>query len=153
MVGYRNQPQETANMIRDGWLYTGDIGELDEDGYVYIRDRKKDMVIVSGYNVYPREIDEVLFAHPDVLEAVTVGLPDPYRGETIGVCVALKSDSSIDAAALLDHCQQNLTAYKVPTIIHFMPEIPKTAAGKIDRRAARSIILDATAAKAQGADQ
>ena len=153
MVGYRNQPIETANMIRNGWLYTGDIGELDEDGYVYIRDRKKDMVIVSGYNVYPREIDEVLFAHPDILEAVTVGLPDPYRGETIGVCVALKCGSSIDAAALLDHCQQNLTAYKVPTIIHFMPEIPKTAAGKIDRRAARSIILDATAAKAQGADQ
>src|SRR5206468_8730859 len=81
MQGYRNRPQETAEALRDGWLYTGDIGELDADGYLYIRDRKKDMVIVGGYNVYPREIEEVLCSHPAVAEAAVVGSPDPYWGE------------------------------------------------------------------------
>ena len=143
MVGYRNQPEETANMIRNGWLYTGDIGELDADGYVYVRDRKKDMAIVSGYNVYPREVDEVLFAHPDVVEVVTAGLPDPYRGETIGACVSLRAGVSADVASLLAHCQRSLATYKVPTLFHFLSDIPKTAAGKVDRKAARSILINA----------
>lgn len=102
------------------------------------------MAIVSGYNVYPREIDEVLFAHPDVLKAVSAGIPDAHRGETIGVCVSLRAGSNADATTLLAHCQRSLAAYKVPTVFRFMPDIPKTAAGKIDRRATRAVLIDSS---------
>lgn len=135
MRGYRNRPRETAEALRGGWLYTGDIGELDADGYLYIRDRKKDMAIVGGYNVYPREVDEVLFAHPAVKEAAAAGVPDPYYGESIRAYVVLKEGATATVEDILAHCASNLARYKVPSRIHLVAELPRTTVGKIDRRA------------------
>ncbi len=137
MQGYRNLPQESAQALRDGWLYTGDIGELDADGYLYIRDRKKDMVIVGGYNVYPREIEEVLFAHPAVMEAAAVGAPDPYKGEIVRAYVVLKPQARAGEEELLTHCRANLAKYKIPATIERLEAIPKTAVNKIDKQALR----------------
>jgi long-chain acyl-CoA synthetase len=137
MSGYRNRPQETAEALRDGWLYTGDIGELDADGWLYIRDRKKDMAIVGGYNVYPREVDEVLFGHPAVKEAACAGVPDPYYGEAIRAYVVLKPGARASAEEILAHCRTNLARYKVPAKVYFVSELPRTTVGKIDRIALR----------------
>jgi long-chain acyl-CoA synthetase len=139
MSGYRNRLEETKEALRDGWLYTGDIGELDGEGNLYIRDRKKDMVIVGGYNVYPREIDEVLFAHPDVSEAAAVGVPDEYRGEVIRACVTLREEANITSEDLLNYCAQELAKYKVPAEIQILEEVPKTTVGKIDKSAVRNL--------------
>ena len=138
MSGYRNRPEETAQTMRGGWLYTGDIGEFDKGGYFYIRDRKKDMAIVGGYNVYPREIDEVLYTHPAVLEAATVGVPDDYRGEVIYAQVVLKKGAKTSAEKLVEHCKDNLAKYKVPKKIVISYSLPKTNVGKIDKAALRS---------------
>lgn len=134
MRGYRNRPEATAETIRNGWLYTGDIGQIDEDGYIYIRDRKKDMAIVSGFNVFPREVDEVISAHPSVLEAVSFSVPDPYKGEIMQACVTLNYSSPCSQADILEHCSERLARYKRPERILIVPEILKTAAGKIDRK-------------------
>jgi long-chain acyl-CoA synthetase len=139
MAGYRNLPAETAQALRDGWLYTGDIGELDRDGYLFIRDRKKDMAIVGGFNVYPREIDEVLAAHPDVLEAASVGAPDAYRGEVIRAFVVAQPGRSPAPETLAAHCRANLAPYKVPASIALVASLPKTTVGKIDRTALRAL--------------
>jgi long-chain acyl-CoA synthetase len=139
MAGYHNRPEETAETLRDGWLYTGDIGEFDEDGYLYIRDRKKDMAIVGGYNVYPREIDEVLYAHPQVMEAAAVGVPDSYRGEVIRAYVVPKSGSAITGEELLAHCSGNLAKYKWPVAVEIVSELPKTTVGKVDKKALRAL--------------
>jgi long-chain acyl-CoA synthetase len=141
MSGYRNRPTETAETLRHGYLYTGDIGELDADGYLFIRDRKKDMVIVGGYNVYPREIDEVLHLHAGVLEAAAVGVPDAYRGEVIKAFVVARPGCALDAAELLGHCARNLAKYKVPVAIEIVPSIPKTTVGKIDRKELRAMAM------------
>jgi long-chain acyl-CoA synthetase len=133
MAGYRNRPKETAEALRDGWLYTGDIGELDAEGYLYIRDRKKDMVIVGGYNVYPREVEEVLFAHADVKEAACAGVPDSYYGETVRAFVVLKPNAQCSAADLVAHCKNNLARYKIPSRIFIVEALPRTMVGKIDR--------------------
>jgi long-chain acyl-CoA synthetase len=138
MRGYRNLPQETADALRDGWLYTGDIGELDADGYLYIRDRKKDMAIVSGYNVYPREIDEVLALHPAVQEAAAVGLPDAYRGEVIQAFVVLRKAVPATEQELIAHCSALLAKYKVPQAIRIVDQLPKTTVGKVDRKALKT---------------
>ncbi len=140
MSGYRNRPDATAEALRDGWLYTGDIGEFDSDSYLYVRDRKKDMAIVGGYNVYPREIDEVLHGHPDVLEAAAVGVPDDYRGEVIKAGVVLKMGAHANAERVLDHCRSNLAKYKVPMAIEIVAELPKTAVGKIDKKAVKELL-------------
>jgi len=137
MCGYRNLPAETAAALRDGFLYTGDIGELDSDGYLFIRDRKKDMAIVGGYNVYPREIDEVLFAHPDVLEVAAIGVPDAYRGEIIRAFVVARPGRQPSVEDLLAHCRANLARYKVPASIALVAALPKTPVGKIDKTALR----------------
>jgi long-chain acyl-CoA synthetase len=137
MRGYRNRPEETAQALRGGWLYTGDIGELDADGYLSIRDRKKDMVIVGGYNVYPREVEEVLFAHPDVADAAVVGRPDAYRGEILVAHVVLRPGVQPDADRLLAHCRERLARYKWPAQWHFVQQLPKTPANKIDKLALR----------------
>ncbi len=137
MRGYRNRPEETALALRGGWLYTGDIGEFDADGYLSIRDRKKDMVIVGGYNVYPREVEEVLFAHPDVLEAAVIGRPDAYRGEMVVAYVVPRPGTRPDAEALLAHCRERLARFKLPAQWHFMQSLPKTPANKIDKNALR----------------
>jgi long-chain acyl-CoA synthetase len=139
MRGYRNRPEETAQALRGGWLYTGDIGEFDADGYLYIRDRKKDMVIVGGYNVYPREVEEVLFAHPDVTDAAVVGKPDAYRGEILVAHVVPRPGAQPDAQALLAHCRERLAKYKLPAQWQFDSALPKTPANKTDKNALRKI--------------
>jgi long-chain acyl-CoA synthetase len=138
MRGYRGLIEETREALRDGWLHTGDIGALDADGYLFIRDRKKDMVIVSGYNVYPREVEEVLYNHPAVLEASVVGIPDPYRGETlVGFVVPAPDPTPPTAEILREYVASRLVHYKVPRDIRIVPELPKTVVGKPDRRQLR----------------
>nr|WP_236588231.1 long-chain fatty acid--CoA ligase [Tumebacillus amylolyticus] len=139
MKGYWNMEQETAHTIRNGWLYTGDIARMDENGYFYIVDRKKDMILSGGFNVYPRDIEEVLYQHPAVQEAVVVGVPDEYRGESAKAFVVLREglDPSGLEQELDDWCRERLAAYKVPRIYEFRAELPKTAVGKILRRALR----------------
>ncbi len=137
MKGYWNMPEETAAVLRDGWLYTGDLASIDEEGYVTIVDRKKDLIIAGGYNIYPREIEEVLYEHPAVREAAAIGVPDPYRGETVKAIIVLKDGQQASEEDILAHCRKNLAAYKVPRIIEFRTELPKTNVGKILRRALR----------------
>jgi long-chain acyl-CoA synthetase len=137
MRGYRNLPQETAAALRDGWLYTGDIGELDGDGYLYIRDRKKEMVIVGGYNVYPREVEEALYTHPRVREAGVVGVPDAYRGEALVATVVLAPGAPLGADELLAHLAQRLVRYKLPRSVRFVDALPKTGVGKLDKNRLR----------------
>jgi long-chain acyl-CoA synthetase len=137
MKQYWNRPEETANTIRDGWLHTGDIGHLDEDGEIVIVDRKKDMAIVNGYNVFPREIDEVLFSHPEVLDAAAVGVPHPKAGEVIHAYVVRHADSALDEDALSAYCEEQLVSYKVPAQIIMIDALPKTGAAKTDKLALR----------------
>ena len=142
MSGYWNNPAETANVMRDGWLFTGDIGYLDDDGHLFIVDRKKDMVLASGFNVYPREIDELMFTHPKVLQACAYGIPDSKRGETIKVALVLKPGETMTADEVKDFCRKSLSAYKVPTDVVFMNELPVTAIGKADRKRLRQMETD-----------
>ncbi|HEY3363828.1 MAG TPA: long-chain fatty acid--CoA ligase [Symbiobacteriaceae bacterium] len=134
MKGYWNRPQETTDTFVDGWLRTGDIGKQDEDGYLYLVDRMKDMVLSGGFNVYPREIDEVLYQHPAVLEACSVGIPDQYRGESVKSFVVLKPEGQATDQELLAFCKERLAAYKRPLMVEFLPELPKSAVGKVLRR-------------------
>lgn len=134
MKGYWNQPFETDSVLRDDWLYTGDMGYMDEKGYFFIVDRKKDMIIASGYNIYPREVEEVLYEHPKVQEAVVVGVPHEYRGETVKAFIVLKEGEQCTEEELDEFMRNRLAAYKVPRIYEFRKELPKTAVGKILRR-------------------
>jgi long-chain acyl-CoA synthetase len=137
MRGYYNRPEETANVLMaDGFLRTGDVGVMDEKGYVRIVDRKKDMILVSGFNVYPNEIEAVVAMHPGVLEVAAVGVPDEKSGEAVKVIV-VKKDPALTAEAVIAHCKENLTGYKVPKLVEFRSELPKTNVGKILRRALR----------------
>jgi len=136
--GYLNKPEETTNLLRNGWCYTGDIATMDEDGYFYIVDRKKDMIITGGFNVYPRDIDEVYYEHPKVLEACTIGIPDPKRGENIKVFIVLKEGEKATAAELLEYAKTKLATYKLPSEIEFRKELPKTTVGKILRKELRA---------------
>ncbi len=142
MSGYWNNPEETANVIRDGWLYTGDIGYIDPDGHIFIVDRKKDLVLASGFNVYPREIDELLYTNSKVLQACAFGVPDPKRGETIKVAVVLKPGEKMTEDEVKDFCRNSLSPYKVPTEVVFMNEIPVTSIGKPDRKKLRLMELE-----------
>lgn len=134
MKGYWNKPDETNQVLKDGWLLTGDVGYMDEQGYFYIVDRKKDMIIAGGYNIYPREVEEVLYEHEGVQEAVVAGIPDAYRGETVKAYIVLKDGYQLTEKELNHHCRKHLAAYKVPRIYEFRDELPKTAVGKILRR-------------------
>jgi long-chain acyl-CoA synthetase len=135
MKGYYNNPEETRGAIdADGWLHTGDIAKMDADGYFYIVDRKKDLIIASGYNVVPREVEEVLFMHPQVLEAAVAGVPDPKRGETVKAFVVLKEGQIATAEEIRSFCKERLAPYKVPAAVEFCKELPKTQAGKVLRR-------------------
>ncbi len=143
MQGYWNNKEETELTIRDGWLYTGDIAYKDEDGYIFIADRKKDMVIIGGYNVYPREIDEVLYEHPLVAEAVVVGIPHRTRGEVLKAFVIPQaSKEELTTSALLNHCRTRLASYKVPKYVEFCEELPKSLVGKVLRRVLRESELE-----------
>ena len=138
MQGYWNNPKETAGQLKNGWLYTGDIAIQDEDGYFFIVDRKKDMIIAGGFNIYPREIDEVLFQHPKVQEAISIGISDPYRGETVKAYVVLKPGQTATAEEMINFCKEKLTAYKVPKMIEFRESLPKSAVGKVLRKVLRA---------------
>jgi long-chain acyl-CoA synthetase len=133
MTGYHDKPEETANALRDGYMYTGDIGRVDEDGFLYLVDRKKDMILVGGYNVYPREIDEVLFNHPAIREAATVGRRDDRLGEVVVAFVALEKGADFDEAAFFAYCRENLVKYKRPVSVTFIDALPRTGTNKIDR--------------------
>jgi len=134
MKGYWNHPDATRESLRDGWFHTGDIATVDDDGYFWIVDRKKDMIIRGGYNVYPREIEEVLYEHPDVREAAVIGVPDDELGEEIGAAVALKDDAKATAEELRDYVKEQVAAYKYPRQVWFVDELPKGPTGKILKR-------------------
>ena len=137
--GYWQKPEETAHAIRDGWLYTGDVGKMDEDGWFYVVDRKKDMIVASGYKVWPRDVEDVIYQHPGVRETAVVGESDPYRGETVKAFVALKEgmEASVTAEDIISFCKARMAAYKYPRKVEFVSEIPKTLTGKFLRRTLR----------------
>ena len=134
MKGYWNNEEETEKVLKDGWLLTGDIAYMDEKGYFYIVDRKKDIIIASGFNIYPREIEEVLYEHPAIMEASVVGVKDPYRGETVKAFVVLQEGMTVTEEELNKYMRSKLASFKVPRIYEFRKELPKTAIGKILRR-------------------
>jgi len=138
MKGYWNKPAETAQVLHDGWLRTGDIAWCDKAGYYYIVDRKKDMIIAGGFNIYPREVEEVLFGHPQIKEAAVVGVPDEYRGETVKAFIVLKDGTAASAEEIISFCRGRLSAYKVPRQIVFRDSLPKSGVGKYLRRELRN---------------
>ncbi|MFQ5839567.1 MAG: long-chain fatty acid--CoA ligase [Candidatus Methylomirabilales bacterium] len=135
MQGYLNQPEATAEVLRDGWLYTGDLGRRDAEGYLYVVDRKKDLMIVGGLNVYPREVEEVILAHEAVADAAVVGIPDATRGEVPKAFVMLRPGATATEAAILKHCRERLASFKVPRQVEICTELPRTFSGKVMRRA------------------
>jgi long-chain acyl-CoA synthetase len=137
--GYWEKLDETQKAIRDGWLYTGDVGKMDEEGWFYVVDRKKDLIVASGYKVWPREVEDIIYQHPSVRETSVIGVPDPYRGETVKAYVALKEgmEDSVDAEELVAFCKAKMAAYKYPRQIEIVSEIPKTLTGKFLRRTLR----------------
>jgi long-chain acyl-CoA synthetase len=135
--GYWNKPDATRDAFHDGWFLTGDVAVMDAEGWFYIVDRKKDMIVASGYKVWPRDVEDVLYQHPAVREAAVIGVPDPYRGETVKAFVALKAGAAATADELIAFCRERMAAYKYPRMIEFLPEIPKTATGKFLRRQLR----------------
>ena len=147
MKGYWNRPDETDLALQDGWLHTGDLARVDEDGYTYIVGRLKDMIVAGGYNVYPDEIDRVLHSHPAILEAATIGLPDPQRGETVKSFVVLKPDATATTEEIIAFCKKELAAYKVPKEMELIPELPKSSVMKILRRELRERELAKRAGK------
>ncbi len=153
MKGYWNQPEETAETLRDGWLHTGDVARMDEDGYLYIVERKKDLIIASGFNVYPREVEEVLYMHPAVQEAAAVGIPDPYRGESVKAFVVLKPGATATDAEIIAFCRERLASFKAPRQVEFRKELPKSAIGKILRRTLRDEERAKAAAAAAASDR
>lgn len=142
MKGYVNRPKETAEVIKDGWFLTGDIATVDEEGFFRIVDRKKDMIITGGFNVYPREVDEILFAHPKVKEACAIGIPDSHSGERIKAFLVLKQGELADASEIVDYCREHLTRYKVPKEVEFLQDLPKSAVGKILRKELRRMQME-----------
>lgn len=138
MKGYLGMPEETAQAIKNGWLYTGDLAKMDSDGYIYIVDRKKDLIIVGGYNVYPREIEELLYAHPDIVEAAVIGVPDEHYGEAIKAFVVTKNND-LNSEEVKNYLEDKLVKYKQPKIIEFIAQLPKNATGKIVKKELREI--------------
>jgi long-chain acyl-CoA synthetase len=131
MLGYWKQPQQTAEALRDGWLHSGDLGRMDEDGFFYIVDRSKDMIITGGINVYSSEVEEVLYQHPAVMEAAVIGVPDEKWGESVKAIVALRPGEQAEAAVLIEYCRARLGTYKVPRTVDFLASLPKSDRGKI----------------------
>lgn len=140
MKGYYKQPEETAAAVKGGWLYTGDLAREDEEGYFYIVDRKKDLIIVGGYNVYPREVEEVLYSHPDIVEGAVLGVPDPNYGEAVLAFVVAK-DEKLNQEMVMEYCRGRLAEYKLPQQIEFLEELPKNTTGKILRRVLKKQLL------------
>ncbi len=141
MKGYYRMPEESHAALRDGWLYTGDLARVDEEGYFYIVDRKKDMILVGGYNVYPREVEEVIYNHPDVVEVAVFGVPDPNQGEAV-VSYVVSKNPDLTKEELLDYCKEHLAKYKIPKLIEFIDELPKNTTGKILRMALKAKVVE-----------
>ena len=142
MLGYWNKPEATAEMIRNGWLHSGDIAVMDEDGYFFIVDRMKDMILVSGFNVYPTEVEDVLFHHPKILKCAVIGVPDDETGERVKAFIVLKPGESATAEEIVEWCRdpaQGLSRYRVPREIEFRESLPETMIGKVLRRVARLV--------------
>jgi len=137
MQGYWGKPGETALVLRDGWLYTGDLARMDEDGYFYIIDRKKDLIINAGFKIFPREVEEVLYQHPKVKEAVVYGVPDSYRGEVVKAVIVPQEEGDLSEDDVRAYCQPRLAVYKLPKFIEFRRELPKSMVGKVLRRTLR----------------
>ena len=137
MGSYWQRPEESAMVLRDGWLFTGDLAKMDEKGYCYIIDRKKDLIIDSGFKIFPREVEEVLYQHPGVLEAVAYGVPDPYRGEQVKVVIVSREGANLTAEEVVEFCKPRLASYKLPKIVEFRAELPKSMVGKVLRRLLR----------------
>ena len=137
MKGYWQNPEATAKTLRNGWLHTGDVGYLDEDGYLFLMDRSKDLIISGGENIYPREIEEVLVQHKAVREVAVIGVPDPKWGESIKAVISLLPSESVTEEDLIDFCKQHIASYKKPKSIDFMDELPKNNYGKIVKRELR----------------
>ncbi len=142
MSGYYKNPKETEQVLRDGWLYTGDIGFFDEEGHLSVVDRKKDLIISGGFNVYPNEVDDILFLHPKIQEACTVGVPDEYRGEMVVAYVVPLSGEEVTEEEIIKYCRESLAAYKIPRKIYFVEELPKSTIGKILRRELRTKVAE-----------
>ena len=138
MVGYFRRPQETAEVMRDGWFLTGDIGKMDGDGYFYLLDRAKDMINVSGFKVWPREVEEVLLQHPSLAESGVVGIADPVSGEAVKAFVVLKPGESISERELIDYARERMAVYKAPRYVEFIDALPRNPAGKVLKRELRS---------------
>ncbi|THG41994.1 acyl-CoA synthetase [Sphingomonas olei] len=142
LTGYWRNPEATAKAFTDGWFHTGDVGRWDADGYLTIVDRKKDMIVTGGENVYPREVEEVLYRHPAVLEAAVVGMADPVWGESVVAIIATRDGEATDAAALIRHCRDHIASYKKPKAVAFIAELPKNASGKVLKRTLRDMLAD-----------
>jgi long-chain acyl-CoA synthetase len=140
-LGYWNDPDATERVLRDGWLRTGDIAVADEDGYLYLVDRAKDLIIVSGFNVFPAEVESVLLTHPDVVEAGVLGVPHPHHGEAVKAYVVAAPGSQLDEDALIDYSMDYLARYKCPTKVIFVDALPRNAAGKLIRRELEGTVL------------
>jgi len=149
MQGYWQMEDETRKVLQEGWLFTGDMAKMDEDGYFFIVDRKKDMIISGGFNIYPREVEEVLYTHPKVLEAAVIGVPDAYRGEVVKAFVVLKPNETTTEEEIVAYCQEKLAKFKVPKYIEFRDQLPKTLIGKVLRR----VLVEEEQAKRAGAGQ
>ncbi|KAB2329723.1 long-chain fatty acid--CoA ligase [Cytobacillus depressus] len=134
MQGYWNREEDTAHTLKNGWLYTGDIAYMDKEGYCFIVSRKKDVIIAGGYNIYPRDVEEMIYAHPDVQEVVVAGIPHEYRGETVKAYIVLKEGAQIAEEEIVSFCSKRLAKYKIPTAVEFRKALPKTTVGKILRR-------------------
>jgi long-chain acyl-CoA synthetase len=148
MKGYWNRPEETDMVLRGGWLYTGDLARMDEDGFLFIADRKKEMIIAGGFNIYPREIEEVLYEHPKVKEAACYGVPDDYRGQTVKVAIVLKEGKSATEDEIIEFCRPRLARYKIPKLVEFMDALPKSLIGKVLRR----VLVEEEEKKAKSAE-
>lgn len=137
MKGYWKLPEETADTIKKGWLHTGDIATVDEEGYIFIVDRKKDMIISGGENIYPREVEEALYAHPSILEAVVIGVPDEQWGEAVKAFVVLKGREKVSEEEIIDFCKKNMASYKKPKSVEFIDALPRNPVGKVLKRELR----------------
>ncbi len=140
MLGYHNNPQATQEALRNGWLHTGDLARVDEDGFIYVVDRKKDLIISGGENIYPREVEEVLLEHPAIADAAVVGSPDPLWGEIVHAFVVVREGRSLNENEVVEHCKARLASYKKPRKVTFVPQIPRNPSGKILKTRLRELV-------------
>jgi len=143
MLGYWNAPDQTTQVLQDGWLHTGDLGTLDDEGYLFVVDRLKDLIIRGGFNVYPRDVEDVLLTHPDVVSAAVTGRPDPEKGEEVVAVVAVRPGATVTAEELMAHARERLARYKYPRELRIVDAVPVTSVGKIDRKAVRRLLAEA----------